>query len=295
MPTLTVFTPTYNRKELLARGYEALCRQTSKDFLWLVVDDGSTDDTESQVKIWQAQADFEIRYIYKKNGGLCSGYNTAIANLDTELAICIDSDDFMPDNGVEIIVDYWEKNGSENYGGIVGLDYTLDNEILGNPFPNQKSINSIDLAVGRYPENQTDCKYVVRSELYKKYAPIPEIEDERDLNPHMLHMSVGKEMDFLVLNENLCFVEYQPDGMTNAIFKQYVRSPKSYAYMRIFNLGIKNAPIKFRIKNAIHYVSSCILSKDGEMLKKSPQKFLTFLMIPLGALFTLYVKRRAKK
>ncbi len=295
MPKLTVFTPTYNRKDLLVRGYEALRRQTSKDFLWLIIDDGSTDSTGERVKNWQMEADFEIRYVYKENGGLYTGYNKAIELLETELAVCIDSDDFMPDDAVERIIDFWNKNGSSEYAGIVGLDISADGRMLGDLLPNVKSLNLADMLINRYKIQDCDRKFVVRTDLYKKYGPMEIIEGEKDYNPHSLHVEISQDYEFLVCNENFCFVEYQEGGMTQSIFKQYVNSPKSYAKMRILNLNIKNAPIKYVLKNCIHYVSSSILSHNNNFIKQSPRKVLTVLMIPFGALFTLYVKRKAKK
>ena len=99
MKTLTIFTPAYNRAYCLDRCYKALKRQTNKDFDWLIIDDGSTDNTRELVQSWIDKQDngFEIRYIYKENGGLHTAYNEAIANMDTELSMCIDSDDFPPD------------------------------------------------------------------------------------------------------------------------------------------------------------------------------------------------------
>ena len=113
MKTLTVFTPTYNRSDTLVRLHESLCRQTSDDFEWLIIDDGSTDNTEDIVRPWLKEQKFPIRYIKKENGGLHTGYTTAIANMDTELNVCIDSDDYMPDDAVEIIVSTWKKNVEE--------------------------------------------------------------------------------------------------------------------------------------------------------------------------------------
>ena len=90
---LTVFTPTYNRKNALKRTYSSLCNQTCKDFVWLVVDDGSTDGTANLVNRWRADDnDFEIQYIYKENGGMHTAHNVAYANIKTELNTCIDSD-----------------------------------------------------------------------------------------------------------------------------------------------------------------------------------------------------------
>ena len=144
-PTITVFTPTYNRAYCLHNGYEALCRQTLKDFIWLVVDDGSTDNTKELVEEWQKKDNgFEIQYLYKENGGLASGYNAAIAVMDTELSVCVDSDDYLADDAIEKVVKYWQANGSEKLAGIVGLDCTPDGEVIGDLLPNQRTVNLID-------------------------------------------------------------------------------------------------------------------------------------------------------
>lgn len=290
MVTLTVFTPTYNRAYCLHKGYEALCRQTCKDFQWIIIDDGSTDNTRELVADWQSKDNgFSIRYIYKKNGGMYTGYNTAIALADTELTVCIDSDDYMPDDAVEKVITYWAKHRSEGYAGIIGLDCFENGEILGDPFPNQKSINLIDLYVGRYKLNNRDRKIFVRTDLYQSVAPMKVFPGEKDFNPHIMHLQISENFDFLVMNEKLCVVEYQPDGMTNTVIKQYLRSPKSFRETRIYEMGIPNAPILFTLKKTIHYVSSCIISGEP-CFYASPRKLLTLLMYPFGILLTLYVK-----
>lgn len=110
---LTVFTPTYNRAHTLRRVYESLCTQTvCEGFEWLVIDDGSTDFTRQLVEGFISEKRIPIRYIYKENGGLHTGYNTAYANIDSELCVCIDSDDFMPDDAVELILKKWDSEGS---------------------------------------------------------------------------------------------------------------------------------------------------------------------------------------
>ena len=116
MPILTVFTPTFNRAYILHRCYESLLRQTNKNFIWLIIDDGSTDNTKKLVTEWMNKENgFEIRYEYKKNGGMHTAHNKAYELIDTELNVCIDSDDFMPDNAVELIVNFWDKYGSDKY------------------------------------------------------------------------------------------------------------------------------------------------------------------------------------
>ncbi|MCI9285426.1 MAG: glycosyltransferase family 2 protein, partial [Muribaculaceae bacterium] len=139
---LTVFTPTYNRAHLLRRLYESLVTQTCRDFEWLVIDDGSTDFTRSLVESFMREGRIPIRYIHKENGGLYTGYNTAYANITSELCVCIDSDDFMPADAVEIILDTWRTRGSDRYAGILGLDC---------------DINTMEPVGGPLPEGMTEC------------------------------------------------------------------------------------------------------------------------------------------
>lgn len=112
-PLLTIFTPTYNRKDLLSRCYESLRKQTSNNFEWLIIDDGSTDGTIDYVDRWINERNkFNIRYIYQQNQGMHGAHNTAYENINTELNTCLDSDDYMADDAVEKICSFWIENGS---------------------------------------------------------------------------------------------------------------------------------------------------------------------------------------
>lgn len=296
MPTLTVFTPTYNRKKLLGRCYESMKRQTLKDFLWLIVDDGSSDDTESIVAEWQkADNGFEIQYIYQENGGLHTGYNTAIAHAETELCICIDSDDYMPDDCVERIIRFWRKNGSDQVAGIVGLDYDLQGNCIADPLPEQKTINLIDLTTGKYPIKNGDRKLVVRTDLYKSVAPMPSFPGEKNFNPQYMHIKISKNYDFLVLNECLCIVEYQPGGMSNNMFRQYFNSPNSFAEIRLLDLSLAGTSRMFRFKKSIHYCSSCFLAGRKQFIRKSPCRMTTALALVPGYLFSRVVIWKNRK
>ena len=106
MKTLTVFTPTFNRAYTLHKCYESLKRQSSKDFVWLIVDDGSSDNTKEIVDKWISENEIEIRYHYQKNKGMHGAHNTAYELIDTEINTCIDSDDYMTDDAVEKIVNF---------------------------------------------------------------------------------------------------------------------------------------------------------------------------------------------
>ena len=294
---LTVFTPSYNRVDLLPRLYDSLNRQTIKDFIWMIIDDGSTDNTKTVVEKWvNSPNDFEIRYYYKENGGLHTAYNEAIQHIDTELCVCIDSDDFMPDDAVEKILTFWRDNGSDCYAGIVGLDYDLNNQVIGDMLPNQKTVNLIDLLTGKYNLKNGDRTNVVRTELYKKYAPMKVFDGEKNFNPHYMHLQISQEYDFLVLNENLRYVDYQSTGMSSYVFRQYLNSPRSFAETRRLYLSFPDTSLKFKVKQSIHLASSCFLyGKISDSLKVSPYKGLAFFSLPFGIILSLYIKHKAKE
>lgn len=296
MVKLTVFTPTYNRVALLNRCYEGMKRQTNKEFIWMVIDDGSTDRTKEAVEKWINEDNgFEIQYYYKDNGGLHTAYNEAISHIETELSVCIDSDDYMPDDAVEKILSFWEENGSNSVAGIVGLDFDFEDNIIGDPLPDQKTVNLIDLLVGRYPIHNGDRTNVVRTELYKKYAPMKTFPGEKNFNPHYMHLQISQEYDFLVLNENLRYVEYQPTGMSNSILKQYYNSPNSFAEIRKLYLSFPDTSFKFKFRHSIHLVSSCILvGKIWNAIKDSSCKMITIMAIPCGIILAICVKVKGR-
>lgn len=294
MKTLTVFTPAYNRAHTLTRTYESLCRQTCDDFEWLVIDDGSTDGTRKLVEGWIKENRIPIRYIYKENGGLYTGYNTAYANIDTELNVCIDSDDYMPDDAVELIVNHWRKYGSDKYAGITGLDFTLDNEPIGGYFSEHLRVcHLIDFTLKNI--HHGDTKQVTRTSLMKKFIPMKGFDGEKNFNPIYLLLQADNLHPWLILNKNLCFVEYQQnDSMSAGIFRQYLNSPHSFAQMRRLEMQMSRNTVKNLIRVAIHYNSSCILGKEMAWLRSSPRKLLTLVCRSAGWLLSLYIKFKAR-
>lgn len=290
MKAITVFTATYNRAYILGKCYESLNRQTCKDFEWLIIDDGSTDHTKELVESWQKQDNgYEIRYIYQENGGLHTGYNTAIANMDTELSVCIDSDDAMPENGIERILAIWKTVDDPAVAGLVGLDYDDHGHLIGKLLPEEASINAASLLCD---PGMGDKKYVLRNDLFRSVTPMPVYPGERDLNPHYIVIRLSQTYRFKPVNECFCLVEYQPDGMAANIWKQYVRSPKSFAELRRAILQVPGMTRKYRYKTAAHYVASSILAGNWRFLATSPAKLLTWLALPAG--LALYVLMRIR-
>ena len=287
---ITVFTPTYNRAGLLHRVYESLVRQTNQQFKWLVIDDGSTDETQAVVESFVQENKIEITYVYKENGGLHSGYNAAIARLDTELSICIDSDDWLPDDAIERIQKVWGNYKAENIAGLIGLDYAANGELIGDHLPDGATINPIDLLASK--TNRGDKKYVVRTDCYKQVAPMPEFPGEKNFNPHYMILKLCADYRFVAVDAPLCIVDYQPDGMTANQYKQYLNSPKSFAELRRVIMALPNVPTKYLLKTVIHYCSSSQLAHNRNYIKESPRPLLTMLCTPLGWLLTAYIKKK---
>lgn len=295
MVPITVFTPAYNRADLLPRCYNSMKSQTSKEFIWMIIDDGSTDGTKELVDGWlNENNDFVIQYFYKENGGLHTAYNEAISHIETDLCVCIDSDDYMPNDAIEKILDFWHNNGSDKYAGIVGLDYYVDGTVIGDKLPEQKEVNLIDLLIGRYPIVNGDRTNVVRTELYKRFAPMKVFDGEKNFNPHYMHLQISQEYNFLVFNENLRFVEYQAGGMTASMLKQYKNSPNSFAEIRKLYLSFNGTSLKFKFKHSIHLISSLILAKRiKELFSFSSHKIIALISFPIGFALSLYIRYKA--
>ncbi len=294
MPQLTVFTPTYNRAYILPRCYESMKRQTCKDFVWMIIDDGSTDETRELVNGWLAEDHgFEIRYLYQENQGMHGAHNLAYANIDTEINTCIDSDDYMTDDAVESILDFWNScEKDEDVSGFMALDAYENGDVIGTLLP-----ESIGKTTSYELYNKLgvkgDKKFILRSDLTRK-DPYPIFEGERFVDLATKYSQLDEKYKIYCCNKVVCVVEYMEDGSSRNIFKQYVRNPKGFAYTRRLWMGMKHMSVPFRFKQAIHYVSSCMMAKDKDWLKNSPAKVMTVLAVPFGAVLKKYILHKAK-
>lgn len=289
---LTVFTPAYNRAHTITRTYESLLNQNCKDFIWLIVDDGSTDNIAELVKQWQKKDNgFEIQYIYKENGGMHTAHNTAYENIHTELNICIDSDDCMGENAVKIILEKWEEVKDKGYAGIIGLDADMNGNIIGSGFPDGLEETTV---IGYYSAGGSgDKKLVYRTDIINKYPPYPVFEGEKYVALSYKYRLIDQSYKMAVLDKVLCNVDYQADGSSNTMWKQYLRNPKGFAFWRKVCMEHPES-VKRLIIDCIHYCSSSFIAKNSKYISQSPKKLLTVLCTPLGFVMTIYIKRKAK-
>ncbi len=292
MPTITVFTPAYNRAHTLPRTYESLLKQNNKDFVWLIIDDGSVDNTSELVKEWQSRDNgFEIKYIYKENGGMHTAHNTAYENIDTELNLCIDSDDMLSINAIDEILNKWSVVRNNGYAGLIGLDADFNGKVIGNGFA--PSLTETTLG-GYYANGGTgDKKLVYRTDVIKRYPAYPVFEGEKYVALGYLYRLIDQDYKLAVLNKVLCDVEYQADGSTGTMWKQYKRNPKGFAFWRKTCMQYPISKKRLFI-DCIHYISSSILAHDKKFISNSPRMLLTVVSIPFGLLLLLITVIKGK-
>lgn len=290
---LTIYTPTYNRANLLERVYKSLCQQTCKAFIWHVIDDGSTDNTSDLIKGWmENNVSFEIRYSYKPNGGVHTARDMAYRLCDTELIISCDSDDWLSDDAVQKIIECWNNRTIEDVLGIMmPCAYSNGNAITQN-FPNAYAMPWQDVFYKYHCVGDTN--WVYRSDLIKATEDAPEFEGERLIGELYKCLQLPKNMPIILLHEYLCIVEYQADGYTSAAYSYMFKNPKGFredCRQRIIN----GKYLPLRIKGYLGYIASSILIDDKEWLVNSPSPIKVILLYPLGLLAGLILRRREKQ
>lgn len=281
---ITVFTPAYNRANTLPRTYESLKRQDSKQFVWLIVDDGSSDNTAELVNKWMNEDNgFEIQYIYKENGGMHTAHNVAYDNIVTELNVCIDSDDCLAAGAISSILKKWEAVKDRGYAGLIGLDSDLKGNIIGKGFPENLTETTL---MGYYASGGSgDKKLVYRTDIINQYPQYPVFEGERYVALAYKYRLIDQDYKLAVLNEVLCNVEYQPDGSSGTMWKQYMDNPKGFAFWRKICMKYPESKERLLI-DCIHYTSSSILARNKHFISESPRRWLTILLTPFGILLS---------
>ena len=251
---ITVFTPAYNRAHLLPRLYESLCRQTFTDFEWVIVDDGSVDDTKSlSLSLPKREGTFfPIRYFYQENGGKHRAINRGVKEAQGELFFIADSDDSLPPDALEQVARVYETvRGDESFGGVCGLDGTFNGKVIGSGLPHEV-IDTDSITVRNRMGVTGDMKEVFRTAVLKEF-PFPEIEGERFCPEVLLWNRIATKYKLRYFNRVIYLVEYQDDGISAGIVKARVNSPvaamMTYAEMTQY----EDVPLKGKLKAAINY------------------------------------------
>lgn len=267
---ITVFTPTYNRGTLLNRLYQSLSAQSYKNFEWIIVDDGSSDDTALIVELLQSNHlsnDFPILYHKKENGGKHTAINVGVKKAQGDLFFIADSDDILPSNALLTIAKVWEQTKDDiSIGGICGFDGGLSGgDLIGTGFPKDLYLNKLSLSDNtnvNYIDSTTrqvrfglgiegDMKEVFRTSVLREF-PFPEIKDEKFCPEALLWNRIASKYKLRHINQIIYLVEYQQDGISAAITRSRMNSPiattMTYAEMLRYDI-----PLKIKIKSAVNY------------------------------------------
>lgn len=229
MENLTIFTPTYNRGYIIRQCYESLCRQSNKNFVWLIVDDGSTDNTEQIINSFINEDKIKIIYFRQKNSGKHVAHNTGVLMCETEIFVCVDSDDYLSDDAVQLIYDTWDKVGNDkSLAGIVALRGKSHNELLGTPMPDNIEKSSIFDLYDKY-KFKGDTILVFKTDILKKYL-FPVFEGEKFVTEAVIYDQISQEYDMALLNRVLYFCEYLDDGYSKNILSIHKKIRKGICF-----------------------------------------------------------------
>lgn len=279
---ITIFTPTYNRCNELKKLYESLKNQTNKNFVWLIVDDGSIDDTEEEVNCWKDNANFEIVYIKQENKGKSAAHNIGVEKTQTELFTCVDSDDFLVCNAVNRILECWEKVKYDDIGIIARRNVTT----VKNRSTNMGNIHTTLRNVRKYGI-YGDTMLVYRTAILKKYR-FPHVEGEKFVPENYLYDLLDQEGTLFFLNEILYYGEYLKNGYTQNMAQVLKNNPQGYLIYISQRLLIDKEIID-KFTDTIRYVAMAKVNNNKGIVRNANYPIIALLMYPLG--IVLYIKR----
>lgn len=248
---ITVVTPTYNRAYLLPRLYKSLCGQTCRDFEWIVVDDGSTDDTESTLNSFAAEEKLNLRYLKKPNGGKHTAVNLGVREAKGELLFIADSDDWLPSGAIADVISMYDSiKSDDSFAGVCGLDEYDGGRVVGSGLP-KPIIDASPQEIRTKWGVTGDLKEVFRTDVLRNF-PFPEIDGERFCPEVLIWNRIGRKYRLRYFDKPIYSVEYQPDGLTNGITRARMKSP--VASMMTYSEWFEQADsLKMKLRLAVNF------------------------------------------
>ena len=250
MPKITVFTPSYNRAYILPQLYNSLARQTSGDFEWVVVDDGSTDNTSELLSQWEKSASFTIKWQTQPNQGKHIAINTGVLMASGELFFIVDSDDYLTNDAIEKVIGFWDSEERGNdISGIIGYRSFSASKLVGTPLP--PDIKRCKLHETGMKYRSTGDKVVIyRTSILRRF-PFPKFGNERFLGESYVFNQIDDEYDMVVMNDRVYMFQYQNDGLSQDFRKLYRNNPMGFLASTVQNLKYADTA-KSRVKLQAH-------------------------------------------
>lgn len=281
--TITIFTPTYNRADRLYRVYDSLTKQNCYDFEWLIIDDGSSDNTEEVVSSFVKDTEIKVRYIKKENGGKHTAHNAAVDSAQGRYFMCLDSDDYLAEGSIEKLLNVLNRC-SENEG-VISYKCDISGKLLSDKFPNTEAVsNTYELSqkYGCYGE----FTLLYPTELLRKNK-FPVFENERFITECVLYDRLDNNM--ILLPEIIEICEYQQEGLSNNLNSVMQKNPAGYCLYFTQRIDMQNS-LKNRIITAGKYNCFCILAGKNKSDYEGKYKKTVIFCKPIGILFWLYYK-----
>lgn len=283
--TLSIFTPTYNRAYILKQSYDALCRQTVKDFVWLVVDDGSTDNTDELISLWKKEEKINIKYIKQNNAGKQRAVNTGVLNCDTRYFAFLDSDDYFENETVEkFLLELQKIKDNEKVAGVLARRGNKEKQIIGNSqLPQNKFIENVNTLIKKYNFSGDTCRAyktdVLRENLY------PEIDEKFILEDVML-APIDRKYDMYIVNEVFSICTYLEDGYTKNSQELYKKNPYGYS-LGINELTLAKRGFLRQVKATILYTTWCWNFKIKKSFENCKNKKMYIIVLPISILCSI--------
>lgn len=248
---ITVFTPTYNRGYIIKELYDSLVQQTFKDFEWVVVDDGSQDNTKELIQGFIKEKLINITYYKQDNGGKHRAINKGLDLAKGELFFIVDSDDKLTRNALEIIYSNWEPiDNKEEFCGISGLRGYTDTEIIGNS--HKSYILDCNVLEYRYRYNIIGDKAEAWKTSVLKANKFPEFKGENFIAESVVWNKIGSNLKVRWISEVIYVGNYLEDGLSNKITKIRIENIEGTLLVYKNNLEY-DIPYAFKVKNYINY------------------------------------------
>lgn len=287
---ISVITPTYNRAYILSKCYESLVKQTSQAFEWIVVDDGSSDNTEELVASFINENKIKIKYIKQANGGKHIAHNTAVLNSQGELVVCLDSDDVLTEDAIEKAICFWRENAQPHNTGILAKrgDMVERKPICSELPQGVKECTMFDLTNKYGFEGDTILYF--RRELLEKNL-FKSFEGERFIPETNMYIEIDKFGTMLLFDKVLYLCEYLPDGLTAKYHSLLVKNPNGTAdtyYKQMCMAGDFKTRLKYAVLTNI-YKS---LSTNKKELQFNKNRLLLFATaIPAGLIKNKFLSK----
>lgn len=283
---ITVFTPTYNRKQKLNKLYESLLKQTNKNFEWIIVDDGSKDNTMKDVELWKKDNIIDIKYFYQENAGKMIAHNKGVKEASGELFVCVDSDDILINNAIELINIYSEKIKNKKYIGIVTYKVLMNGNLVGNGFPTDIESATLVNLYQKY-KFKGDTMLIYKTNLVEKFE-FKVVNNEKFIPETYLYDKLDQLGELYLMREKIYVCEYLEDGYTANSANIIKNNPNSYALMANERLKIYSS-FKICFRAGSQYVLGMYLAKRKGIIKNANKKIYAVLGI-LPAIY-MYLKK----